>query len=92
MIRTAILEQPAEQQPFFALPRSEGMVVKVIDFGSAKSFADGQQSPPVMSTGGFVGSVQFASSCSLKKRNSTTSGHLFTGGCHARQLESVEMN
>jgi protein kinase-like protein len=46
----------------------EGLVAKVIDFGLAKSFADGQQSLATMSTGGFVGTAQFASPEQLEEK------------------------
>ena len=48
--------------------RDEGVVVKVIDFGLAKSFADGQQSLATMGTGGFVGTAQFASPEQLEEK------------------------
>jgi len=48
--------------------RDEGIVVKVIDFGLAKSFADGEQSLATMSTGGFVGTAQFASPEQLEEK------------------------
>jgi serine/threonine protein kinase len=48
--------------------RDEGVVVKVIDFGLAKSFADGQQSLATTGPGGFVGTAQFASPEQLEEK------------------------
>ena len=45
----------------------EGLVVKVIDFGLAKSFADGQQSLATTG-GGFAGTAQFASPEQLEEK------------------------
>ena len=49
--------------------RDEGVVVKVIDFGLAKSFADGQQSLATTGPGGFVGTAQFASPEQLEEKD-----------------------
>ena len=49
--------------------RSEGTVVKVIDFGLAKSFADGSQTLASHGTGGFVGTAHFASPEQLEEHD-----------------------
>ncbi|MDB6150656.1 MAG: hypothetical protein JWQ44_2104, partial [Chthoniobacter sp.] len=47
----------------------EGTVVKVIDFGLAKSLADGQQSLASRGVGGFVGTAHFASPEQLEEHD-----------------------
>ena len=47
----------------------EGTVVKVIDFGLAKSFADGQQSLATLSSSSFVGTAHFASPEQLEEQD-----------------------
>jgi serine/threonine protein kinase len=58
----------------------EGTVVKVIDFGLAKSFADGMQTLATMSTGGFAGTAHFASPEQLEERDLDIRSDLYSLG------------
>ena len=60
----------------------EGVVVKVIDFGLAKSFADGQQSLATTGPGGFVGTAQFASPEQLEEKELDIRSDIYSlGAC-----------
>mgnify|MGYP000308052529 CR=1 FL=1 len=60
----------------------EGMVVKVIDFGLAKSLADSRQTLAMPSTAGFVGTAHFASPEQLEEQPLDVRSDLYSlGAC-----------
>lgn len=58
----------------------EGTVVKVIDFGLAKSFAAGMQTLATTSSGGFAGTAQFASPEQLEELELDTRSDIYSLG------------